>query len=144
MSVRKDDAGQGKAVTRWRPWAMASLSSLILLNLAQVAAGFSGISPSPPTNVLPFIVATAALGVFALILVSADQKAGYWSGVAFALISVVGMGPHKLLMEDGLVIAPVALLGFTFVLLFIWVAVKCLRSNWRGTDNASIGLRDVN
>jgi hypothetical protein len=38
------------------------------------------------------------------------------------------MGPHKLFLEDGGVIAPMALAGFAFEVLFIVYAVRSLRN----------------
>ena len=40
---------------------------------------------------------------------------------------MVGMGPHKLFLENGGVIAPMALVGFVFELVFIFHAARGLR-----------------
>lgn len=103
------------------------LYALILLNLVQLAAGLAGVDPRPPAQVLPMIAATAALGLIAVPLVSTGRKLGYWIGIAFCFVSMVGMGPHKLFMESGTIIAPVALLGFVAEIAFIWNAVRLLR-----------------
>lgn len=104
------------------------LHALILLNLVQIAAGLAGIDPSPASEVIPIIAATAAIGVVAASLVAASERLGYQIGIVFSLVSMIGMGPHKLLVEDGGIIAPVALVGFAAEVVFIWVAVRELRA----------------
>lgn len=104
------------------------LQALVLANLVQVAASFAGADPSPPSEVVPGIAATALLGVAALPLVRAGDRLGYRLGIGFCLASMVGMGPHKLFMEDGGVIAPLALVGFAFEILFMVHAVRALRA----------------
>ncbi len=104
------------------------LQALVLANLVQVAAGFAGANPSPPSEVVPGIAATALLGVAAIPLVRASDRLGYRIGIGFCLASMVGMGPHKLLLDNGGVIAPMALVGFAFEILFIVHAVRALRT----------------
>ena len=104
------------------------LQALIVANLIQVAAGFAGVDPSPPLDVLPGIAATAMLGLAALPMVRGGERLGYQIGIGFCLASMVGMGPHKLFLEDGGVIAPLALVGFAFEVLFIVHAVRALRA----------------
>lgn len=106
---------------------VGSLQALILANLVQVAAGFAGADPSPPAEVVPLIAATALLGLAALPMVRAGERLGFQLGIVFCLVSMIGMGPHKLLMEDGGVIAPMALVGFVFEVAFIVYAVRALR-----------------
>lgn len=107
---------------------VGSLYALIVANLVQVMAGFSGADPSPPPDVVPGIAATAVLGLAALPMVRAGDRLGYRLGIGFCLASMIGMGPHKLFLEDGAVIAPMALVGFAFELLFIVHAVRALRT----------------
>ena len=57
-----------------------------------------------------------------------NQRAGYVLGIAFCLLSMIGMGPHKLFLEDGATIAPLALVGFGLELTFIRSAIASLRS----------------
>jgi hypothetical protein len=104
------------------------LHALILLNLIMIAAGLAGIDPSPEPDVLPFIAATAALGIAATPLVVAHERLGYQIGILFSLVSMIGIGPHKLFLEDGGIIAPVALVGFTAEIVFIWAATRELRT----------------
>jgi hypothetical protein len=104
------------------------LQALVLANLVQVAAGFAGANPSPPSDVVPGIAATALLGVAAIPLVRASEPLGYRLGIGFCLASMVGMGPHKLFLDNGAVIAPLALVGFAFEVLFIVHAVRALRA----------------
>lgn len=104
------------------------LQALVLANLVQVAAGFAGADPSPPSSVVPGIAATALLGVAAIPLVRAADRLGYLLGIGFCLASMVGMGPHKLLLDNGGVIAPLALVGFALEVLFIVHAVRALRA----------------
>lgn len=103
------------------------LQALVLANLVQVAAGFAGADPAPPSAVVPGIAATALLGLAAIPMVRASDRLGYGLGIAFCFASMVGMGPHKLLLENGGVIAPLALVGFGFEILFIVHAVRALR-----------------
>lgn len=98
----------GREVSR-QSMMLGALYAVILANGVQVAAGLAGLDVSPPEALLPFIVATAVLGI------------------AFCVISMIGMGPHKVFLEDGLVIAPLALVGFAFELTFIRLAVPALR-----------------
>lgn len=104
------------------------LQALVLANLVQVAAGFAGADPSPPSAVVPGIAATALLGLAAIPMVRASDRLGYRLGIGFCLASMVGMGPHKLLLDDGGVIAPLVLVGFTFEILFIVHAIRALRA----------------
>ncbi|MDY7101467.1 MAG: hypothetical protein S0880_09800 [Actinomycetota bacterium] len=104
------------------------LSVLVLLNLVQVLAAFSGTEPHPPTEVVPLTAAIAALGVAAFPLVRAAQRAGLGLAVGCAGLSTIGMGPHKLLLEDGATIAPVALVGFGAAVAVIVTAVRELRA----------------
>lgn len=104
------------------------LHALIVANLVQVAAAFAGIDPSPPSDVVPSIAATALLGLAAVPMVRAGKRTGYQLGIAFCLASMVGMGPHKLFLADGGVIAPMALVGFAFEVVFVINAVRSLRN----------------
>jgi len=104
------------------------LQALVLANLVQVAAGFAGADPRPPSAVVPGIAATALLGLAAIPMVRVSDRLGYRLGIGFCLASMVGMGPHKLLLENGGVIAPLALVGFAFEILFIVHAVRALRT----------------
>ncbi len=109
------------------PLMVGCLQALILANLVQVAAGLAGLELSPPPDLLPFIASTAALGIAALSMVRTGVRLGYQLGIGFCLMSMVGMGPHKLFLADGAAIAPMALMGFLFELLFIGAAVRELR-----------------
>lgn len=104
------------------------LQALVVANLVQVLAGFAGADPSPPNSVVPGIAAAAILGIAALPMVRAGEAIGYRVGLGFCLASMVGMGPHKLFLEDGGVIAPMALTGFALELVFIVLAVRALRA----------------
>lgn len=108
---------------------IGALNALIVANLVQVLAGFTAADPSPPSEVVPGIAATALLGLGALPMVRDRQPTGYKLGIAFCLASMVGMGPHKLFMENGGVIAPMALVGFAFEVVFIIHALRALRSD---------------
>ena len=107
---------------------VGALQALIAANAVQIAAAFSGTDPHPPADVVPFIAATAVLGIAALALVRAGDRLGYQLGIGFCLVSMVGMGPHKLFLDDGGVIAPLALTGFVFEVVFIAMAVRHLRA----------------
>lgn len=104
------------------------LFGLLLLNLVQIAAGLAGIEPSPAEDVIPIIAATAAIGLVAVPMVMAGERLGYQIGIVFSLVSMIGMGPHKLLLEDGSIIAPVALVGFAAEVAFLWAASRELRA----------------
>ena len=114
------------------------LQALVLANLVQVAAGFAGADPSPPSDVVPGIAATAVLGLVAIPLVRASDRLGYQLGIAFCLASMIGMGPHKLLLDNGAVIAPLALVGFAFEVVFIVHAVRALRDRRAIGETASL------
>lgn len=109
------------------PLMLGSLYALILANAVQIAAGLAGINPSPPVEVLPLVAATTAFGVAAVPLVRAGDRAGLLLGIAFCALSLIGMGPHKLFLEDGAVIAPMALAGFGFEIVFVRAAIQSLR-----------------
>ena len=48
-------------------------------------------------------------------------------GLVFCALSLIGMGPHKVFLEDGLAIAPMALTGFVFEIVFAREAIRALR-----------------
>ncbi len=108
---------------------VASIQALIVANLVQVLAGFTGADPSPPPAVVPGIAATALLGIAALPMIRDGLRMGLRLGIAFCLASMVGMGPHKLLLDDGAVIAPMALVGFAFEITFLVHATRALRTD---------------
>lgn len=107
------------------------LYALIFLNLMQLAAGLAGVDPRPPATVLPMIAGTTAIGLVALPLIRSGQRLGLMIGGLFCLVSMVGMGPHKLFLEDGLVIAPVAIIGFLVEITFLWFALRHLTTRHR-------------
>ncbi len=107
---------------------VGSLQALLVANFVQIAAGLAGADPSPPADVIPGIAATAVLGIAALALVRAGDRLGYYLGIVFCLASMIGMGPHKLFLADGGVIAPLALVGFAFEITFIVYASRQLRA----------------
>ena len=99
---------------------LGALYALILANTVQIAAGMAQLEVSPPQEVLPLLAATVALGVAAVPLVRAGQRSGLLLGIGFCALSLIGMGPHKLFLDDGIVIAPMALTGFAFEIVFVW------------------------
>ena len=107
--------------------ALGCLYGLIALNLIQIAAGLSSLDIRPPEEVLPLIAATAGLGIAAVPLVRSGARLGYILGIGFCLLSMIGAGPHKLFLDNGLEIAPMALLGFAAEVVFIVVAVRAIR-----------------
>lgn len=109
------------------PLMIGALAALIVGHLMQLAAGFAQVEPYPPGDVLPMIGATVALGAAAIPLVRAGQRAGLLLGIAFCVLSLIGMGPHKLFLENGSIIAPVALMGFAFEIVFVRAAILELR-----------------
>ncbi|MDJ0767861.1 MAG: hypothetical protein QNJ12_03670 [Ilumatobacter sp.] len=135
IDLTTDPAGTDSTITDPASPADASrtallvglLQALVVANLVQVLAGFTGADPSPPADVVPGIAATALLGIAAVPMVRAGARAGYRLGIGFCLASMVGMGPHKLFMADGGVIAPMALVGFALEVAFIVAAVRTLR-----------------
>ena len=106
----------------------AALYALILANSVQIAAGLAQLKLSPPEAVLPLLAATVAVGVAAVPLVRAGVRAGYRLGLLFCAFSLIGMGPHKLFLDNGLAIAPLALTGFAFEIVFVREAVRALRN----------------
>lgn len=119
-------SGQG-AILRLIPVQVACLQALVVANLVQVAAGFAAAEPSPPPDVVPGIVATAMLGLAAIPLVRAGERLGQIVGIVFCLASMIGMGPHKLFLADGAVLAPFALVGFVLEVVFLICAARTLR-----------------
>lgn len=111
------------------PLMLGALYALILANAVQIAAGLAQLDLSPPVEVLPLLGATVALGVASVPLVRAGQRQGLLVGIAFCALSLIGMGPHKLFVEDGLILAPMALTGFTFEIVFVRAAIQALRSH---------------
>ena len=109
------------------PVMLAALHALILANGVQIAAGLAQLELSPPAQVLPLLAATVALGVAAVPLVRAGQRLGSFLAIGFCALSLIGMGPHKLFLENGLVIGPLALTGFAFELVLVRAAVPTLR-----------------
>jgi hypothetical protein len=99
-----------------------------LHNRVLVLAAFRGTEPHPPTPVVRFTAAIGALGAAALPMIRVDRRLGLGLAIATASLSMVGMGPHKLLLEDGLTIAPVALTGFAAEVAIMSVAARRLRA----------------
>lgn len=110
-----------------RPLLLGALLAVVAANAVQIAAGLAGVDPSPPADVLPLIAAMALIGVAAIPLVRAGERLGLWLGIACCTTSMIGMGPHKLFVEDGAAIAPLALVGFAFAVVFIRTAILSLR-----------------
>lgn len=106
---------------------LACLAGLVFLNIVQIAAGLSSVDIKPPENVLPLIAATAGLGIAAAVLVRSGERLGYYAGIAFCVLSMIGAGPHKIFLENGVQIAPMALLGFVAEVAFIVYAVREMR-----------------
>jgi hypothetical protein len=109
------------------PLMIGALAALIVANAAQIAAGLAAIDPSPPAEVLPLLAATVAVGVAAVPMVRAGSRHGLLLGIAFCALSLIGMGPHKLFFDNGLVLAPLALSGFAFEIAFVGAALRELR-----------------
>jgi hypothetical protein len=129
-TIHHERVGAGSAPTRPANIhvMIGCLQALIMANLIQVAAGFAGADPSPPPDVIPGIAATALLGIAALPMLRGGERLGTQLGIVFCLASMIGMGPHKLFLPDGGVIAPMALVGFGLELLFIVHGVRALRA----------------
>jgi len=108
---------------------LGCLLGLVALNAVMVGAAFANIEPHPDADVVPFIAATAAIGIIALPLVRSGDRLGYYLGVLFAVVSMIGMGPHKLFLENGTTVAPVAIVGFLAELALIGTAVRELRAH---------------
>jgi hypothetical protein len=116
------------AVPDRTPLMLGALYALLLANAVQIAAGMAQLGVSPPAEVLPLLAATVAIGIAAVPLVRAGLRHGLLLGIGFCALSLIGMGPHKLFLEDGLVIAPMALTGFAFEIVFVAAAIEALRS----------------
>ena len=109
------------------PLMLGALYALIVANTVQIGAGLAQLDLSPPEAVLPLLAATIALGVAAVPLVRTGSRSGYVLGIVFCTLSLIGMGPHKLFLENGLAIAPMALTGFAFEIVFVREALRALR-----------------
>lgn len=107
---------------------IGAVAALVMLHLAQVVAALAGLDPHPPVDVVPLIVAMAALGVASLPSLASGDRVGQQLAVAFALVSMIGMGPHKLFLENGATIAPVALVGFGLAVAVVVTARRNLRA----------------
>lgn len=110
------------------PLMLGALCALILANGVQIAAGLAQLDLSPPVEVLPLLAATVAVGVASVPMVRAGRRHGLSLGIAFCALSLIGMGPHKLFLDDGLIIAPMALTGFAFEIVFVRAAIQALRN----------------
>ena len=124
--VTAEDA-QSPATTSRTPVMLGALYALIVANGVQIAAGLAQLELSPPQAVMPLLGATVAIGVAAVPLVKSSVRAGYLAGIVFCALSLIGMGPHKVFLDDGLTIAPLALTGFAFEIVFVREAVRALR-----------------
>lgn len=117
----------GDTVTDRTPRMLGALGALLAANAIQVAAGLAQLELSPPEAVLPLLGATIAIGVAAAPMIRAGQRLGLALGLLVCALSLIGMGPHKLLLDDGLAIAPLALTGFAFEIVFAHAAIRTLR-----------------
>lgn len=111
------------------PLMLGSLGALLLANGMQIAAALAKLDVSPPVDVLPLLAATMAIGIAAIPLVRAGQRQGLVLGLVFCALSLIGMGPHKLFLENGTVIGPLALTGFAFEIAFARTAIRSLRDH---------------
>jgi hypothetical protein len=116
-----------RTITDPMPRMLGALCALLVANGVQVAAGLAQLDLSPPEAVLPLLGATIAIGVAAVPMIRAGQRLGIALGLLVCALSLIGMGPHKLLVDDGLAIAPLALTGFAFEIVFAHAAIRTLR-----------------
>ncbi len=121
------DAQEAKPEPRPTAVMIGALYALLIANGIQIAAGLARLDVSPPQAVLPLLGATMVVGVAAVPMVRAGHRLGLLLGIGFCALSLIGMGPHKLFLEDGSIIAPLALTGFGFEILFVRAAVQELR-----------------
>jgi hypothetical protein len=107
--------------------AASAVTGVLFLHGVTLVAAFTRTEPHPPLSLVPFIAATAALGVAALPLLRAGLRAGSLAGVAFALVSMISFGPHKLLLGDMPDIAPAVIVGFSLATVLVVVGLHGLR-----------------
>lgn len=127
-AISDSDINDGSLAARI-PLLVGALGALIVANAVQLAAGLAQLDLSPPANVLPLLGATIAMGVAAIPMLRAEHRAGLVVGLVVCTLSLIGMGPHKLFLDDGAAIAPLALTGFAFEVAFARAAFQVLR--WR-------------
>lgn len=108
---------------------LGCVAALVMLHLTQIGAAFAGLEPHPPADVVPLIAAMAALGIASIPSLRARERIGRQLAAVFALVSMIGMGPHKLFLENGATIAPVALVGFGLAVTVVVAALRNLRTD---------------
>lgn len=120
-----------------RAAAMAALAALILLDIAMFVAMLAGVAPHPPGARGPYIAATAALAVAALVRLIAVRGGPVTLLVLTALVFIPVVGPHKFFTESAAPdLAPLIVVGTGALLTLLVVALRLHRLQ-RAGDTAS-------
>ncbi len=114
-------------MTHYARQALAALATLILLQLIMLSALYAGVRPHPPIatplfGIAPFLGASLAIAVAAMILQPLATTAGRGLSVMAALMALVSFGPQKYFDSQFALIWPAVILG-QFAVLVIGVCV---------------------
>ncbi|WGW03766.1 hypothetical protein [Tropicibacter oceani] len=94
----------------------AALATLIVLQTIMLSALYAGIKPHPPIatplfGIAPFLGASLAIALWAVIVQPLASTAGRFLSVLAALMALVSFGPQKYLDPQFALIWPAVLLG---------------------------------
>jgi hypothetical protein len=111
---------------------IAALAALIALQLIMLSALYAGIRPHPPIatplfGIAPFLGASVAIAIGAIIVEPLSTAAGRRLSVMAAVLALVSFGPQKYLDAQFALIWPAVLLGqFAALVIFarVFVAVR--------------------
>lgn len=111
--------------------AIAALATLIVLQVVMLSALYAGIRPHPPEaiplfGIAPFIGASVAVALSAIIVRPLDNTAGRSLSVIAALAALVSFGPQKYLDAQFALIWPAVILGQLAALTLVAEVVRAL------------------
>ena len=113
------------------PLSIAALSALLVLQLTMLGALFTQTAPHPPLTVPPFAIApflgaSMAIAVAAMLLGATTTRSGVITTLAAALLSLVSFGPQKWFDPSIPLIWPAVLLGQLAAAALVVISIRRL------------------
>ena len=122
-------------MTRSDRHASAALAALIMLQAVMLGALFTATVPHPPETIAlfgigPFVGASLAFAVAALVLGPAGSAVGRLCSLAAGLGALMSYGPQKILDAQFPLIWPTVVTGWAAILVLFWA----LYAGWRARN----------
>ncbi len=99
----------------------------VTLHAVTLSAAYSRTDPYPPLALVPFIAATAALGVTAALLLPTGGRMAWLTAGTFSVVSMVSFGPQKLFLGEMPDIAPAVVVGFALECVVLVLSIRHTR-----------------